>query len=408
MDLLSYVKSFEVKVPSGSLVSGVPIDLVAKTIETLDIPGVEVVTGRVDLNIVFKHVQLPPEAGVTPWPAPASAAGLTSVTSGLSQAPGTGTIEGWLASISGTVPVGIQDLSGQIHIDFSWLFTNPDTGAPLGDVAVAGGALDASAVTIVLPPVVTEMTVPDLDDALTAAPVTRRLGVQLKVRGRIGSAQDTGDILIPPSPLPLEIVPLPLPSLAALFRDQDLSGDAILLMVPEGSPFSGAAALLPVLSALQGLVDKMDSVAAVAGWATGTRGLKSAVDGLAGRLPLTRHVGFLARANHSDLGKYNFIVQNNWFDTDIEDRGSSALIISASRDIHFFQHDDFRGTRLALEPVPFGFTRFGGVVVRRLHVPVPGSEPPGCAPITGTPGDGSWGDVISSYRWVPTVESAEG
>ncbi|HEX9940442.1 MAG TPA: hypothetical protein VGG03_00385, partial [Thermoanaerobaculia bacterium] len=305
-----------------------------------------------------------------------------------------------LASISGTVPVGMRDLSGQIRIDFSWRFTDPETGAPLGDVAVIGGALDASAVTIVLPPLVTEMTVADFDAALTAVPVTRRLGVQVVVRGRVGTTQDTGDVLIPPQPLPLEIVPLPLPSVAALFRDQDLSGDAILLMVPQGSPFASAAAFVPVLSALKGVVDRVDTAATLTARVTGTRGLKSAVDGLLDRLPLTRHLGFQARDSFDDLHDDRFIKRDWNFDLSMEDRGSSALIISASRDIHFFQHDDFEGRRLALEPVPFGLTRFGGVVVRRLHVAVPSSEPPGCAPITGTPCGGTWGDVISSYRWV--------
>lgn len=399
MSLLSHVQSFQVQAPSGPLVAGLPIDLVAVPTEILDIPDVEVVTGTIDLDVVLRHVQLPAEAGVTPWPPPAVAGVLASVTAGLAAAPGAGAIEGWLASISGTVPVGTRDVSGQTRIDFSWRFTDPETGAPLGDVAVVGGALDASAVTVVLPPLVTEMTDANFDAALSAAPVTRRLGVQVVVRGRVGTTQDTGDVLVPPAPLQLEVVPLPLPSLAALFRDQDLSGDAILLMVPEGSPFSSAAPLLPALSSLKGLVDRIDTAATLTAWATGTRGLKSAVDGLLGRLPLTKHLGFHRRDSYSDLGKDNFI-ERFGPNTDIEDRGSSALVISASRDIHFFQHDDFGGRRLALEPVPSGLTRFGGVVVRRLHVAVPGSEPPGCAPITGTPGGGTWGDVISSYRWV--------
>jgi hypothetical protein len=402
MSLLSHVQSFQIQAPSGRLIAGLPMDLVAAPTEILDIPGAEVVTGAVDLNIVLKHVQLPPEAGVTPWPPPAVASVLANVTAGLAAAPGAGAIESWLASISGTVPVGIRDLSGQIRIDVRWRFTDPATGAPLGDVAVIGGALDASAVTIVLPPLVTEMNVADFEAALTTVPVTRRLGVQVVVRGRVGTTQDTGEVLIPPSPLQLEIIPLPLPSVAALFRDQELSGDAILLMVPSGSPFTGAAAFVPLLSSLKGVVDRIDTAATLAAWATGTRGLKSAVDGLLGRLPVTKHMGFQARDSFNNIGKFNFI-ERFGPNTDMEDRGSSALIISASRDIHFFQHDDFEGRRLALEPVPSGLTRFGGVVVRRLHVAVPSSEPPGCSPITGTPGDGTWGDVISSYRWVGGV-----
>jgi hypothetical protein len=306
-----------------------------------------------------------------------------------------------MASISGTVPVGTRDISGQIRIDFKWRFTDP-MGTLLGDFAVIGGALDASAVTIVLPPVVTDMKVANFDDALAATVVTRKLGVQLVVRGRVGTTQDTGDVVIPAVPLELEIVPLPLPTVAALFRDQQLSGDAILLVVPSGSPFTSVASVVGILASIKSLVDKINTAATLTAWATGTNGLFSAVNALAGRLPLTKHIGFRANDNHNDLGKFNFIKISNWFDTDIEDRGSSALIISANRDIHFFEHDDFKGARLALEPVPSGLTRFGGVVVRRLHVSVPASEPPNCAPITGTPGDGgTWADVISSYRWGP-------
>ena len=400
MSLLSHVQSFQIKAPSGPLVAGLPIELSAAPTEVLDVPNVEVLTGPVNLNVILKHVQLPAETDVTPWPPPAAVTSvLANITSGLVAAPKAGAIEGWLAAISGTVPVGTRDVSGEVRIDLKWRFTDLATNAPLGDVAVIGGARDASAITIVLPPLVTEMTVADFDAALAAGTLmTRRLGVQLMVRGRVGTTQDTGEI--PAASLQLEIVPLPLPSVAALFREQDLAGDAVLLMVPALSPFTSAAALMGVLAPVKALIDKISAAASLTAWATGTSGLVSAINALVGRLPVTKHIGFLARDEYHDLGKYNFIVQNLQPDTDIEDRGSSALIISASRDIHFFQHNDWKGERLALEPVPSGLTRFGGVVVRRLHVTVPTSEPPASAPITGTPDDGTWGDVISSYRWV--------
>lgn len=401
MSLLSHVQSFQIQAPTGRIVAGTPIDLSAAATEILDIPGVEVVTGAVDLDLVFKHVQLPPEAGVTPWPPPATATSvITNITSGLGSAPAAGSIEGWLASISGTVPVGIRDITDQIRVDLRWRFTDLDSGAELADVAVVGGALDAPAVSIAVPPLFTELTSPDFGAALNDVPVTRRLGVQIVVRGRIGTTEDTGEITLPPAPLALQIVPIPLPSAAALFRDQELGGDAILLMVPGDSPFSSASALMSVLSPLRNLLETVSTAAVVAAWATGTRGLLSSVTSLVDRVPVTKHIGFLARDDHDDLGEYNFIVRNNWFDTDIEDRGSSALVISATRPISFFEHDDHGGKRLTLDAVPAGVDRLGGAVVRRLHVNIPASEPPGCVTITGTPGDdGTWGDKISSYRW---------
>ncbi|WP_328993665.1 hypothetical protein OG394_04875 [Kribbella sp. NBC_01245] len=38
-----------------------------------------------------------------------------------------------------------------------------------------------------------------------------------------------------------------------------------------------------------------------------------------------------------------------WPDTDIEDRGSSALVISATRAISFFEHNDYGGEELTLD-----------------------------------------------------------
>jgi hypothetical protein len=114
-------------------------------------------------------------------------------------------------------------------------------------------------------------------------------------------------------------------------------------------------------------------------------------------VPLTKHVGFRALDEHSDLGTYDFIDGRVW-DHDIEDRGSSCLLVSANRAISFFQHDNFKGWELKLDVRPQVPIRFGGAVVGNLHVSVPESQPPGCVTTTGTPG-GGWGDVISSYRW---------
>jgi hypothetical protein len=404
MSLDSYVQSFEIQAPTGRVVAGTPIKLTAVPTEILDIPRVEVLTAPLNLTILFQHVQLPkaqlPQqpAGLKPWPPQATATSVvTSVTTGLAASIATDAIEGWLGAISGTVPVGTRDISDQIQIEFRWRFTNAETGMQT-DIAVVGGALNASSVTVVVPPLVTEATKADFAEALASVTPDHRLGIQLIVRGRVGNVQDTGEILIPPAPLELSIVPIPLPSVAALFRDQELVGDALLLMVPNESLFSSASILVESLSPLKNLLDTVNDAAVATTWATGTRGLLSAVTALAERIPLTKHVGIKVRDDYHDLGKYNFIVVNNWFDTDIEDRGSSALVISATRSISFFEHDDQRGEKLEINAVP-ARGQLGGAIVRRLHVSVPQSVPPGCVSSSGLPGGGSWGDVISSYRW---------
>lgn len=399
MSLQSFVESFTVQAPTGRLVTGMPVELVAAPSEILDVATVEVVTGQVDLELVFKHVQLPRETGVTAWPPPAAPSVISQVSAGLAAAPQAGAIEGWLASITGTVPVGTRDISDQIRITFEWCLTDLATKKALADFAVVGGALDADRLTFAVPPVVTELTSTDFNAALTdeeAAPV-RRIGVQVLVRGRIGTTVDTGFFRVPVPPLELPFFPVPIPSVAALFRDAPFAGDAVLLMVPGGSVFSTTPLLMGALTPLRELLRTIDATASVAAWATGTRGLFSAVDVLATRVPLTKNVGFLARNADDDLGKHNFI--DGLVSTDIEDRGSSCLLVSANRAIDFFEDDDFDGRRLGLDAVPVSPDRFGGASIRNLHVSNPGSNPPGCVTTTGTPDGGDWGEVISSYRW---------
>lgn len=399
MSLDSFVQSFTLQPPTERIVAGMPVELIAAPTEILDVAGVEVVTSQVDLQMVFKHVQLPAEDGVTAWPPPAAPSAIASVTSGLAAAPQAGAIEGWLATITGTVPVGTRDISDQIRIDFRWLLTDLDTSTALADFSVLGGGLNADRLTFAVPPIVTELTATDFDAALAQVPAARRIGVQVVVRGRIGVTADTGDVTVPAQPLEVPLFPIPVPSVAALFRNTELAGDAVLLMVPRGSAFSSAQHLMGVLTPLREVLQTVETTASVAAWATGTRGLFSAVDALAARVPLTTHVGFLARDDHNDLGKYNFIVRDNWWNTDIEDRASSCILISANRAISFFQHDDFNGSRLDLDARPEFPVRFGGAAIRTLHVSVPASQPPGCVTTTGTPSGGTWGDVISSYRW---------
>ena len=419
MSLESYVRSFALDVPTGRVVAGSPIELTATATEILDIPTVEVLTGPVDLNVVLQHVQLPAPAppgtttlpppappGTTAWPPPAAATTvIQNVSAGLATAPGAGKIEGWLASISGSLPIGVRDITEQIRVDLHWRLTDVDSGNVLQDVAVLGGALDAQSVTVALPPMLTELTTTDFD--LAALPVVRRLGVQLVVRGRVGTTVDTGEITLPEDgagqplpPLEVPIVPIPLPSVAALFRDSDLTGNAVLVTVPETSQLGSAAELMQVLVPLNNLLDNVNTAATFTTWAAGIRGLYSAATALASRVPLTHHVGFLNRDGHYDLGKYDFIPGWWWQTRDIEDLGSSALVISATRSITFFEHDDYSGEKLTLDAVPTVVGRFGGAAVRQLHVSVPESDPPGCVSSTGAPG-GSWGDRISSYRWTP-------
>ncbi|WP_328993666.1 hypothetical protein OG394_04880 [Kribbella sp. NBC_01245] len=148
------------------------------------------------MSVILKHVQLPTETGITPWPPPAAATTvLQNVTAGLATAPNAGALEDWIASISGSVPIGVHDIADQIQVYLRWRLTELPSGNVLQDVAVVSGTLDAQAVTIALPPVLTELSTPNFDPA--AGTVARRLGVQLVVRGRVGTTLDTGEITLP-------------------------------------------------------------------------------------------------------------------------------------------------------------------------------------------------------------------
>lgn len=406
MGLTEYLNSFTLQGPTGRLLAGLPIDLAAVPTLPFDLPTFEVISGHLDLDVVLKHVQLPTD-GLIPWPAPATPT-VASITSGLSSVPTSGNLEGWVGKIQGTMPVGVKDIADQLKVTATWSFTNLATNQ-VAEATIISAEHDSPSVTIVLPPILTDLTTLDFDQAINdiqnspdLANLVTKIGVRVTLTATFGSA--TAGPVVLPSPesyLELNVVPIPLPSIAALFRDEDLAGDAVLLMVPANSPITDSAKILPLLSKVQALVDRLDTAASLVSWVAGVHGLKSAVDGLVMNIPLMKHIGFKRFARHHDLGHYNFIVRNNHWDTDIEDRGSSALIVSATRDIHFFEHNNYDGDSIRLEPVPSGLTRFGGVVVRRLHSTVPASEPPGCAPVTGAPGGSTgWGDVISSYKWI--------
>lgn len=402
MSLQSYVDSFKIDAPQGNIVSGLPINLAAIASEILDINTTEVVSAPVDLQLVFKHLQMAKTGDEVPWPhqVPVSG-GLTNVTTGLSAAPATNTpVEAWAGTIQGTVPIGLRDIGHTLSIEYQWLFFKDPEGQTAESVTVIGGSLTSPNLTITIPPIVQDLNSTDFADTVAKAEPIKTIYVKLKVSARLGN---TPPVEFTTPLLPLPVIAIPLPSVAALFREEDLLGDAVLVMIPLNSPIGSVAELNSVLHPLQVLLSEVNTAASVTSWALGVSGLLDAVNALTTRLPLTLHVALRKRDQYKDLGKDNFIVVDNWFDTDMEDRGSSALLVSPTRAMSFFQHDDFEGEELTLDArfdAPAG--RFGGAVVRRLHVSNPQSEPANCVSQTDAP-DNSWGDKISSYRWSALV-----
>lgn len=408
MSLQSYVDSFRIEAPTSPVMAGMPINLAAVAGEILDVPTTEVVTAPVDLQFVIKHLQLPAGADEIGWPPLAAVTGaLANLTAGLARAPLTPNpdpppspapkqnLEAWAGTLSGTVPVGLRDIAGTIRVDYLWHVSVEPGSGPTDRFEVTGGSLTSPALTIALPPVMHELDQGDFSAAVASAERVKSARVQLEVTARIGTSQ-TASFTTPPVSIP--IVPIPLPSVGALFRDNDFGGDRAIVTVPDGSPIASAPALLQVLEPLRDLLGALRSAAAATSWAVGVNGLYDTVDALVERVPVTEHLAFRIRNAHDDLGSDDF-VDGFWGNYDIENLGSSVLIVSPTRSLSFFEHDSFKGERLTLDARVDGSpNRIGGAAVRRLHVPVPQSVPFGCVEQSGAP-DNNWGNKISSYRW---------
>lgn len=373
----------------------------------------EVISGAVDLDLLFRHVKLADITGNTaigPWPAQAvagtvvqPATGTTPninviVNDGLATAPGAGEVEGWAATISGTIPLGFRQVQDAVQVDYQWTFTDGMRELPASDYSIVSGSPTAVALSAAFRPEFEAWTA-GLDDVEGLAG-KRRVCIQAKVRVRLAvSGADSGWVSVPSEPLCVNVRPLPLPEVAVLFRDKQLKGNAAFVTVPKDSPFATAGEVFSAVNKLNVALAKLKQVASVVSWGAGLNGLVGAVEQLATNVPTIENVGFKQRDSHDDLGKYNFIHRSNMWDTDIEDRASSALALTVTRKISFYQHDGQGGKRLSIDARPdLDTMQLGGALVEDLHAASPVSTPAGAVDTNGSP-SGGWGDCISSYRW---------
>jgi hypothetical protein len=392
MSLDSFLQSFSIAASATNIVSGMPLKLdAAPGAKELNVPLNEVVSAPLDLQLVFRHLQVPLPAGEKAWPIPPV---IGTTVAGLSEKPDSGMVEAWVGSISGQIPVGLQEIT----ISYRWAFSCSDSGVP---VEVLGGDVGSQSVTLVVPPILQEMTTDDFATELAGYLQDPTQLPQLKVSFTVTASVGTvkrAEFTTPELSIPIS--PIPLLSVAALFRDKNFGGDSVLVMVPETSPINNGELqkLLDILGNLSDTLHNIRNAASLASWLLGLDGLMGAVNTLATQVPSMENVALRNKRENKDLGKDNFIGRWYW-DTDIEDRSSSALVISALKAISFFQHDNFGGAQIALDARPnAGLTRLGGALVSDLHVAQPKSLPPGCVVQMGQPG-ANWGDTISSYQW---------
>ena len=379
----------------------------------------EVISGPVDLNLLFRHVKLADVDATTPngpWPHEAvagqsvvPATGTTPdinviVNEGISSAPGADEVEAWAATISGTIPLGFRQIENPVTIDYQWHFTDGEKPLAATEYAIVSGSPSLDALSVAFRPEIVPWTsaTPDVN----SLEATRKVYIQAEVRVRLATTgHDSGWVKVPPAPIPLGLKAIPVPQCAALCRNRHFGGDSILLVVPEDSDLESAGAVIGAFNGVSAVVSRVGQVASLASWAAGAGGLVSAVQELVARLPAVKNLGFKHANSHHDLGHYNFIPVDWEWDTDIEDRASSAIAITLDKQISFYQHDDYGGHRLTFDARPLlGSPNLGGVTVADLHTSQPAAVPTTAIDISGSPG-GGWGDCISSYRWeVPAVE----
>lgn len=244
----------------------------------------EVISGVVDLDLIFRHVEMPNLVSKVPaaaWPHDAVAqqtvvpGGGTVpevnviVNSGLAAAPANGGVEAWAGNTAGTIPLGFREVVNPPRVEYRWLFTDAE-GERLSaeEFTVSAGSLQSAALSVAFRPDVVEW--PSGVTDVGGLEPTRVIGVQVEVRVRLEqTGQDSGWIAIPGDPIPVGILPLPLPVVAAMFRNPSFGGDSVLLMVPADSPFDSAGEVVDAVAVVAALAGRLQAAGSLAAWAAG-------------------------------------------------------------------------------------------------------------------------------------------
>jgi hypothetical protein len=354
-----------------------------------NLEDIQVVLGDVDLDLVFRHLQLTSmvnDAPLAPWPAPTPAL--------ISDPPQQNAVEGWVGSISGKLPVGFRVIEDELIIEVIWHLTDQN-GKPLAEGQDIRKILQQDqplAVDVLFAPGFVQWSVPH-DASLEAAvananPATRYIQAEIRVRTRVAGG-DSGKIRIPAQPIPVLVLPLPILDLVVAFRSVNYGSNALCLL-PGNSPL--ADELNQIMQVLQTVRGPINALAFFSRFI----GLQGVVSVLTGQLP---NVGVTVEKDDSEEDMNNVIMRarTGWLDMDWEDRISSLVGLSIARHLNLFEHDKFKGKSLTVGP--YNVPNNAAVLVSTLHTTNPVSEPPGALSRSGSP-NGGWGDKISSYRWV--------
>lgn len=351
---------------------------------------VEIIAAPVDLNLAFRHLQLTSVADNTvlgPFP---------PVTP--PRVPATSPVEAWVAALTGELPIGFRVIREEVTVEARWLFTD-------GDGTALEEGLDIHAVdegsplvkTVLLAPRFTTWSVSastSLEGALASVTGSTRK-IQAEVRVRTATTGFTPWIKIPAEPIEVTLPRLPVPDVLLAFRNEDFGSNGLLLL-PAASPLGDASDVREVVQTLRGTVDALEFFAQFTA-------LGAAISTLASQLD-DADITVRKRDSQNDLGDVTMIHEStlscDWCNknTRWNDRISSLVMISAGREVDFFEHDDHEGHRLTVDPR----SRNVAARVATLHREIPSSSPAGAISLSDDTPDMNWGDKITSYRWQET------
>jgi hypothetical protein len=306
-------------------------------------------------------------------------------------------VPGELTQLAGTLPIPVQ---APVTVAVTWSVRDA-AGNPLaeGDSFLAPDGLASPQVVLVFAPEIVELT------ASAPPPVAVQRFLHARVRLAAGGVT-TPDVDLPP--IPLLIPALPLPTVLAMFlhsnfqpRDGDDEG-AVLILVPEDSPFRSLAALQPTLNALEATVSRLAGFARFASFLLGLRDLTAA-------LSAQPHVQFRAQNGITNLNDITLIqrgIFNN--DTEAEDELSSLIFVGPpGRRVQCFVAKHFRdgegrfdltiARRVVEGGEQIGLELF--TAIRSLHSATPATVPTGQELEIVRARGGGFGDELSSVRF---------
>lgn len=331
--------------------------------------------------------------------------------------PGVGTVQGMLGQLFGTV--GIPNL--KVRLEVRWIVRD-QAGQELheeGGDLIATDGMTSPNLSVLIPPLFGELRI----DTLTSPPIPDVYCLSADVRLSLG------DVTLPAageSPIELPAVPfavarLLIPTIVVLYTEpffdvavggtvndngdiEDLVDSAVVVVVPEHSPFASAAALFDALRKIERALDGLRSIGGIASFLLPLGDIVSipeqprfrfsASDAIARFHDITlkpkKFFGFTYGYKHFDDRVYSIVVV-----------GLPGTVVEFFNDVDFRLDQDqgFYALRVGAE---------GFVVVRTLDTSdedPPVTLPPGrvssFVPDTSSGSDGRWHTDMSSMRFAP-------